>query len=267
MEGGTLNFHMGGEANKDWGRDLQNRPYSKIEDNIISALPSFIYESKTFDSTQSVGISSLDPYDSLFVSINGDGFIKYSRPIVIEGTTTLRAKAINNGVESFIENCKLIKIPAGRSISLKTDYSSQYAAGGDKALIDMLRGGKDFKTGEWQGYHGNDIYVTVDLGKLQSVSKVGMGFLQDENSWIFFPRYLRFEVSENGRDYQDLGNVINRISQKTKGSLIKDFSISLKEPLTIRYLRVFADNIGQCPEWHKGAGNKSWLFADEIWVE
>jgi predicted alpha-1,2-mannosidase len=267
MEGGTLSFQMGDTANKDWGKDYQNRPYSKIEDNIISALPSFIYESKTFEKTQSIAISSLHPNDSIFVSINEGEFNKYNKPFVIDRTATLKAKVVNNGVESFIESCKLIKTPAGRSIRLKTHYSSQYAAGGDKALIDMLRGGKDFKTGEWQGYHENDIYATVDLGKLQIVNKVGMGFLQDENSWIFMPRYVRFEVSENGRDYWDLGNVINRISQKTKGAVIKDFSISLQKPITIRYIRVFADNIGKCPEWHKGAGNKAWLFSDEIWTE
>jgi len=31
-----------------------------------------------------------------------------------------------------------------------------------------------------------------------------------------------------------------------------------------RYVRVKAVNMGKCPQWHKGAGNKAWLFADEI---
>jgi len=25
--------------------------------------------------------------------------------------------------------------------------------------------------------------------------------------------------------------------------------------------------VGVCPEWHKGAGGKAWLFVDEIFVE
>ena len=34
-----------------------------------------------------------------------------------------------------------------------------------------------------------------------------------------------------------------------------------------RYIKVKATNIGECPEWHKGAGGKAWLFVDEIIVE
>jgi len=28
-----------------------------------------------------------------------------------------------------------------------------------------------------------------------------------------------------------------------------------------------AKNFGNCPEWHLGAGGKSWIFIDEITVE
>ena len=32
----------------------------------------------------------------------------------------------------------------------------------------------------------------------------------------------------------------------------------------IRYIRVFAKNIGTCPKGHPGYGVKAWLFTDEI---
>ena len=35
----------------------------------------------------------------------------------------------------------------------------------------------------------------------------------------------------------------------------------------VRYLRVRARNLGQCPEWLPGAGGVAWLFVDEIVVE
>ena len=34
-----------------------------------------------------------------------------------------------------------------------------------------------------------------------------------------------------------------------------------------RYVRVSAENIGICPEWHMGAGGKAWIFVDEIIIE
>jgi hypothetical protein len=32
-------------------------------------------------------------------------------------------------------------------------------------------------------------------------------------------------------------------------------------------VRVKAKSIGVCPAWHKGAGNKAWLFVGEIVIE
>jgi hypothetical protein len=48
--------------------------------------------------------------------------------------------------------------------------------------------------------------------------------------------------------------------------MIKKFSAAI-EAQTARYLKVSAKNIGICPSWHKGAGEKAWIFADEIVVE
>ena len=38
-------------------------------------------------------------------------------------------------------------------------------------------------------------------------------------------------------------------------------------PRRIRYVRVRATAPIMCPAWHKGAGNRSFIFADEIIVE
>jgi len=34
-----------------------------------------------------------------------------------------------------------------------------------------------------------------------------------------------------------------------------------------RYVRIEAENVGICPDWHPGAGGKTWIFVDEIVVE
>ena len=47
---------------------------------------------------------------------------------------------------------------------------------------------------------------------------------------------------------------------------IKDFSKSL-EGIEARFVKVFAKNIGVCPDWHVSAGGKAWIFVDEITVK
>lgn len=266
-DGGELKLIMGPEPNDLWGSLPANRPYQKIEDDLISPVPAFSYKTKTFEKDMMVDILKFNKDDKVYFKTNNSAYKQFIKPIKINKTTEFKAYSKNGDVESFEEDCKLIKIPAGRNITLNTDYSPQYSAGGNIALINMLRGGSDFKTGDWQGYHGNDIDAVVNLGKEQKISKLGMGFLQDENSWIFMPEYVRFEVSENGKDFEEVGVVRNTVSQKAGGGIIKNFELKLNKARKIKYIKVFAKNIEKCPDWHKGAGGASWLFADEIWFE
>ncbi len=37
--------------------------------------------------------------------------------------------------------------------------------------------------------------------------------------------------------------------------------------LKARYIKITAKNAGPCPEWHLGAGGKSWIFLDEILIK
>jgi len=34
-----------------------------------------------------------------------------------------------------------------------------------------------------------------------------------------------------------------------------------------RYIRIHAHNRGVCPAWHPGAGEKAWIFLDELGVQ
>ena len=48
--------------------------------------------------------------------------------------------------------------------------------------------------------------------------------------------------------------------------MLKDFPAYFNNQTT-RYIKVKAESIKKCPEWHPGAGGKAWLFIDEIVVE
>jgi hypothetical protein len=47
---------------------------------------------------------------------------------------------------------------------------------------------------------------------------------------------------------------------------VKEFAAKVSYVFA-RYIRVSAKNIGVCPEWHAGAGGKTWLFVDEVIVK
>ena len=34
-----------------------------------------------------------------------------------------------------------------------------------------------------------------------------------------------------------------------------------------RFVKIVAENMGNCPDWHRGKGGRSWIFVDEIEVK
>ncbi len=192
---------------------------------------------------------------------------EYDNPFPISSSTKLIAFAKKEGQEdSFRIDAKFLKIPKGRKITIKNAYASQYSAGGDVALIDFQRGGKNFRTGSWQGYEGVDLDAVIDLGKNTVVSKLTTGFLQDINAWIFMPEWVDYFVSPDGESFTKLGRVENQIAEDDWTVQTKDFSLRFK-PQPARYIKVVAKNRGICPEGHKGAGYASWIFADEVVIK
>jgi F5/8 type C domain len=158
------------------------------------------------------------------------------------------------------------KIPDGRRITLSAAYANQYSAGGHDALIDTLRGGPDFRTGRWQGYLGTDLQAVVDLGSVQSIRHVAMGFLQDVGSWILMPRRVRFDASEDGTTWVSLGEATSGVSDRNMSIVTRDLGVTVS-PIRARYVRVTVEHYGPLPEWHPGKGQESWFFADEIVIE
>ncbi len=240
-------------------------PFTAIQDHLIQPVPYLVKGDRTF--TDSVEVILAGPEGSrLFYTTDGSlpdaGSFEYTKPVWSAESFTLKAVSMKDGISSGVLTADFIKLPKGRSIQLKTTYAGQYAAGGDGALIDGITGPLNFRTGTWQGYEGVDLDAIVDLGKIQHIDSVSVGFLQDNNSWIFLPVQVSFEVSMDGKEYVPLKTVTSEHSPRETSLIKVDFQTEVMRE--IRFIRVIAVNMGICPEWHKGSGRKAWIFADEI---
>ncbi len=199
---------------------------------------------------------------------------RYDRPLVIHSDTELAfrtAGSVKDGsgrsqaVFSPVQYARFLHNPRNYTLEIVHPFAPQYAAGGDEALIDLLQGGWDYRDGFWQGYEHVDLEAVVDFGQVQHISGLGARFLQDQNSWIFFPLQVDFEGSVDGVNWHWLGEQQNTSNWDEEDEVaIRNFSIGADAQ--IRYLRVRAINRGHCPPGHKGAGGKSWIFCDEILI-
>ena len=154
---------------------------------------------------------------------------------------------------------------SGAEISYKSAYSKRFTASGDLSLLDGILASNNFLDGSWQGFEGNDLDVVIDLGKMIQLKNIKCNFLSDNNSWIFLPKQVTIQVSEDDISYKSIGEINFTDENEVKGAIIQPVTYSCKEKA--RYIKLTAINQGICPKWHPGAGNKAWLFADEIVVE
>ena len=76
----------------------------------------------------------------------------YDQPIVLFDDAIVKAKAFSTNGQSYEVSAPFYKIDGSRSITIQSEYANQYAAAGDKTLIDYLRGTGSYRTGSWQGY-------------------------------------------------------------------------------------------------------------------
>ena len=256
--GGNLIFNMGSVPSEWANKSIPKSSITKIQ---IIPVPYFEAESQTFTNTLNIKLGSVQGGD-IYYSINDGKEKKYNGPIVIKEKAKISCRIKKDGKWSKRVSANYYKIDNSKSIKIQSIYANQYAAAGDKTLIDHLRGGGNYRTGNWQGYR-EDLIAVVDLGKEKEISKLILGCLQDIKSWIFFPNTVEYYASNNGEDFTFLGSIKSNISDGLEGSLTHDYTLEFKKIKT-RYIKVKAENYGLCPSWHLGAGGKTWLFVDEL---
>ena len=152
----------------------------------------------------------------------------------------------------------------GSSIALKNKPHQKYSGESISALVNGIGGTLNYRDPSWQGFEATDLVATIDLGKLKNIQSVKIRFLQDQVVWIFLPKKIQIEHSVDGKTFDLLHEFFpsNEFSFKQD---IFEFNHSMDE-IASRYVRVKGYNINSCPDYHPGAGEPSWIFADEILV-
>ena len=153
----------------------------------------------------------------------------------------------------------------GSAVTLAHPYAGQYSGGGANALTDDRWGTANPGDGAWQGFEGEDLDGVVDLGRTIEIRGIRAGFLQANGSWVFLPREVTFAIAGEDRVFETVASFTLPVPEAPQRNATRSVSTELSGK-TARYVRVVATNIGTLPAWHSSAGEKAWLFADEIQV-
>jgi predicted alpha-1,2-mannosidase len=265
MQGGTLVFEMANTAS-DWGTKNENVPKTEIRDHNILLTPYLAKGDVAFKDSTTLALKVSEKDAIIFYSLNGGKYFKYEAPVTISDKTLLKTYAERAGQKSEILATQFYKIDKNLSISLETEFANEYNAGGNDALIDGIRGSKDFRTGAWQGYWGKDVVATINKGTPKLVKSVTINFLEDQGSWIFFPKHIQVYVAGADKKFRLSRQRKLDAGLKNDDSNLTTLEFSINKP-NIQYVKVVAKNFGKLPEWHLGSGGDAWIFIDEIEIK
>ena len=185
---------------------------------------------------------------------------KYTSPIAIKATTTYKAAVFSANATNTITSGQITFHKAiGKPVSYSPLYHKSYQGQGEGTLTNVIRGTKNFHDGQWLGWLGDDVTLTLDLGETTAVSEVRIGAMDAQSSGIYFPERLTVALSSDGKNYREVAAQEEPCTIKGKPSL-KDFVLKF-DPQSTRYLQIQLKNVKTPPK-----GGDAWLFIDEILV-
>jgi hexosaminidase len=134
-------------------------------------------------------------------------------------------------------------------------YYKGYAAGGDSALVDGIRGGWTYGDKRWQGFLGRKgVDAIIDLGETTPITTISADFMQICGPGVFMPAQVIISVSHDGETFTEL--------KREEIEVVKDDAVTFKtfgwegaaEARYVRYQALRSDFGG-------------FLFIDEIVIE
>ena len=262
LNGGPLSFETSVEANNGFGVHELDRPSTAVNDTDFVPVPAFV-SSRSFQGKRSqVILHHLDQNATIYYALNGNTWTVYEKPITVKSNSEFFAYAEVNGNRSKEVHHAIVKIDNDWDVKLTYPYSPQYEASGAATLVDGLKGGDEYRTGDWQGYYATPFEATIDLGKSKTITGMTLGCIQDIRPWIWLPENVEFYTSSDGVNFELSERVAHDVMEDDYEKQVYRFKTeSMIE--NVRFVRVKANPRGLIPEWHLGAGFDRWTFVDE----
>jgi predicted alpha-1,2-mannosidase len=255
---------------------LKFKPMPDFYERIFTVAVPFISKgTKLFKNKQFIELNSAEKESAIFYTTDGSdprkSGIQYNEPIDISDSKTFKfvtARKFSDNLNihySKIATAHFKKIQQTKTITLKNPPAPQFFGGATDALVDGEMGTEKWQLGGFQGFEGVDLEAIVDLKKETDFRRVVLRTIEDQNAWIFSPIKIQVFTSHDGQNFELFSSQTPDFKPNTEGVRIRDLGIKKKG--RARYIKLIAKPLNPIPAWHKGAGGKGWIFADEILID
>ena len=236
--------------------------------------PSISPISKVIDIDEKIkfNIKNLNKEGSIYYTVDGsipnENSILYQGEFEILGEVVVKAVALSNGYKnSDIEEVNIyesFKLNRIRGDTNPVDREL-YNKCGTKGFINRELGSIHYNDGNWIGYY-DDLRLIAELEEKMSVSKISIRFLQDTRAWIYYPKSIIFEASDDGINFK----LIEKLDLTTFFKLceIGVESAYINCNIFCKYIRVSAENrkIGEEDSLMPSEG-PLFIFSDQLMIK
>ena len=189
----------------------------------------------------------------------------YTDTVMLTKKETIRAKAFKPGwISSDIVEETFYKagiVPD--SVALLSAPDSSFMGDGAATLHDGKKGSLNFRDGMWLASRVNPLEAIFYFDKEADVSSVTVSSIVDIGSYLMPPQ----EIELWGGDSESSLRLIKRMQPeqpvKVAPAYLTGYDINFNTK-KVKVLKLILKPVGKLPAWHKGKGDKGWIFADEV---
>lgn len=190
----------------------------------------------------------------------------YTKPLMIKENTTLKATAFRPALKTpSYSKSFFVHKAVGRPVSFNIAPLPKYTYDSPASLVNGIKGPFIYSSGDWAGWNGDPVDLTIDMGGKTGYSSVTMNTLVLKGEYIFGPLDLKALVSDDGVNFTEVAAIEIPMEMENDPDGIKEYTVSFPET-SARYLRITSRTVDSIPQWHGARGEAGFLFIDEIIV-
>ena len=251
--------------------DFRQVSYPKVKSGLLE-MPVITTDRDRFDGPMHVTITSKNAKSEIRYTLDGtipdEKSPRYTAPLLITGSTIVKARAFSTGMSSSFTAVARCVYDYVSSTTFANKPNTPYNQNYLKALFDGETGEVEDLSRGWIGFSGNDCVVTAKLSKVVDLDDVQLRFAHVPDAWTFAPKSITVLVSSDGKNFTDTINATltyDPSSEEMNAPQLVAVSVPVDRD-NVQYVRIIARNMGRIPSWHKAKGLRSWIMIDEVLV-
>ena len=181
---------------------------------------------------------------------------------------TVRAKAFKQGwISSDVTEKAFYK--AGYKIDsiklMQPSPDGPYKSIKASVLADAQKGDFNYGNGKWIGFRGIPLQAILYFNDPPIITTVTLSTLVNIGGYIMPPQQVELWAGNDPGHLRLIKKIIPEQPVKETPAYMKGYDLSFK-PIKEKYLKMVIVPVPKLPLWHKGKGDKGWIFVDEIFL-